>query len=1434
MLTLPTLNALTTDLWDLNECRTSSRIGDIVELEFYQRVRPSRRPAFLRARQNHASEASNRTVPALENTTVDEIVQPLPASPSSDSSHTSHSLDAKRDGDNKFAPSSSHQNDEAAREFAQRAQEEEELYTFWQSKVGWSFKPWLRKRDAPPKYDESLVKVLHRQGATRFWLNGLGHLVSMTLDVTSPLVTQGLLRYLTASYAHARDPLNAPDPGPASVGWGYAIGLWAMMLVSAFARNLGIWLGQSQGVEIRSAVISLIYRKSLRLSAKARLEYTPGKLTTLISSDAFRLEQFVMFVHLAWVIPIVLVLAVALLIKTLGVAALVSVAVLIIGIPVQAWLLRGFIMARRAQMKNTDVRANMVQEILAGIKLVLLYNWRDVMAERVGSVRRRELVALRRFALYTAFTFLSVHFVPTIATALGFVTYALLKGGNLDPATIFAAFQLLNALRIPLLLLPLAAGAAGDAYVALKRISALLVAEEIEGVDTFLATSPLSGGSAGNNGVHIKGDFQWELAAGEASGAAPAAAPLANKDQGAAPAAKKSKAELKAEAKAKKAKEQQEKTRQLRLRKQAEQGLPVDERDGLPPSAADTEERPFGLHGLDINIPSGAFVAIVGPVGSGKSSLLQAMLGDMRKSSSDAIVQHRGSTAYAAQAPWILNRSLRENVFVGSEDNNALFDVVVDACALAPDLELLPGGEKCQIGEKGVNLSGGQKARVSLARAMAKCVSQPGSILLADDPFAAVDAHVGDHILHKCFLGPHLRNVTRIVATHQLHVLPHADSIIVLSKDGRVAEQGSYEQLMQGGALSELVKEYGNTQETSSHKEEDEAEEESTVKPKSANSAVQDMMQDEERAIGAVGWQVYRDFILTSGSFSYFALLAVVLILMQATSVGTTLILGFWTSDTIPHFGMKEYIGLYLGLGMSTGVFTFLSSFGTAIACFFASLRLFRNAFDGALQSPLRWFERTPSGRIQSRLTKDVDVVDLRISDRLFSFASAGLGIFGTFALVTYAFPWLGLMFPPLFVLFWATQSFYRRSSREAKRVEALLRSHAYAIFGETFGHGVQTIRAFRQESTFIAQTNRRLDDTSRAGLVSNALSAWLATRLDILATLIVLGLGIFAMAEKNKTAPGVTGAALTYSVAIVTSLSQLVELLAELERNFISVQRLQHYATLEKEGEFIGKADPEPSWPSSGRLDFDNVQMRYADELPMVLKGVSFSVAGGERVGVVGRTGAGKSSLFAALMRTTEISSGKIAVDGVDTSSVGLNRLRDGISVVPQDAFLFTGTLRENLDPGNQVADVDLHAALRTVGLTAEGEDAGRFKLESNCRDDTFSAGERQLIALARALARPGKVLILDEATAQLDIATDTKVQKAIRKARGTLLIIAHRLNTIAFCDKIIVMDGGKVIEQGNPLELFDLENGAFRSMCMSASLTRAQIEKSQGQESE
>ncbi|GAM21228.1 hypothetical protein SAMD00019534_044030 [Acytostelium subglobosum LB1] len=832
------------------------------------------------------------------------------------------------------------------------------------------------------------------------------------------------------------------------------------------------------------------------------------------------------------------------------------------------------------------------------------------------------------------------------------------------------------------------------------------------------------------------------------------------------------------------------------------------------------KEESFKLNNINLNVTGKSLTVVVGSVGSGKSSLIQAVLGEMERTAGSQHV--KGKIAYVAQQAWIINASLKDNIVFGSPYDEERYNRVIEVCALQRDIELFPQGDNVEIGERGVNLSGGQKQRVSIARA----VYNDADIYILDDPLSAVDAHVGKHLFHKCINGM-LKEKTVILAANQLQYLPFADEVLVIT-DGTITERGTYHQIMESKqTFSKQLEDYGiEEMSSSSDSGEDGVEEEIIIEEKTKPKEKVELkntdgtlVQQEEREEGSVSVWMYIKYF-TAGGGAFFTACFTLFLLDIGSSTVLNWWLSKWSNDTqyakftgkTPSLTNDQYLYIYIGIGLFSIIMSGLRNFAYFTYTVKAGQALHDQLFTSLLRAPMWFFDTTPLGRILNRFTRDLDGVDNLIAAALSQYIVFFLFVLATIIIIAIVIPFLLVPMAPIVVLFYILQSFYRHTSRELQRLESISRSPIFAHFSETL-NGVATIRAYKTQDRNIAHNHKLLDANNQAYLTLQAMQQWLGLRLDLLGNLIIFFTALFITIDKKTVDIGSVGLALSYALSITTNLNRATLQAADTETKMNSVERIVHYIKGPVEAQqIIKESRPAADWPQHGAITFDNLVMRYREGLDPVLKGISCEIKPKEKIGIVGRTGAGKSSIVLALFRLIEASEGRILIDGKDISSYGLKDLRRNLSIIPQDPVLFSGTLRDNLDPFNESTDEELWDLLENIQLhaTVKNLDGGLLcKVTEN--GENWSVGQRQLICLGRALLRKPKILVLDEATASVDSNTDALIQQTVRAKFSdcTILTIAHRLNTIMDSNRIMVLDAGRISEFDTPHNLLQNTDG-------------------------
>ncbi|KAI8057978.1 ABC metal ion transporter [Syncephalis plumigaleata] len=1278
----------------------------------------------------------------------------------------------------------------------------------------WPVSRNIRARFVSMKFDENWSYYLSKERPTlamslfttfspKILLGGLMKLIHDILAFAQPWLLSYLMSFI-GSY-------NTDNPQPAYYGFFISGTMFFASLVQTCVLQQYFLHMQTTGINIRTALCTAIYRKALRLSNASRQKYTTGEIVNMMSVDAQRCNDVCNMMHLLWSSPLQIVFALTSLYLTLGWSAFTGVAVMILSIPANAKIAGYLRRLQMQQMKNKDQRVKLMDEILNGIKVIKLYAWEMPFLKKIRSIRNdRELTTLKQYGIGSAHLSFVSNIGPVLVSLFTFGVYALLDNqshGPLNANLIFVSLSLFNLLGFPLAVFPQVVTFAVEASVAMERIYNFFMSEELD--ITAVKRTPL----------HAQPD---------GSG----------------------------------------------LRKREPNIIAV--RDAS--FAWDNSPNSETLSNISFSCDRGTLLAVVGRVGAGKSSLVSALLGDMVKLHGH--VELKGTVAYAPQQPWIMNATLRENILFGHEYDEAFYQQTIEACALTADFAMLPGGDQTEIGEKGINLSGGQKARVSLARA----VYAMADIYLLDDTLSAVDSHVGRHIFDKV-IGPNgmLRNRARLFVTHALQYIHEADQVMML-RDGNIVELDSFDNLMgQKGELFTLVTEFVKQEEQASTEN---TTEEIDIELEMINGSLKDrlsrsfgghsltsdtepemprhalrktstrdtqismrrgsvasvesrgairqgqstganaLMTVEEAAKGRVNARVYWTYF-KSCSYNNIALYLVLALMVQSGTIMSSVWLKYWSeyNEKRPdNHDAFYFLKVYATIGLTTSMLLWIQQLIIYILCAYRSAKVTHEIC--YWQSPMSFFDTTPLGRILNRFSKDQVTVDESLPRTFTSFIRTLLQVIGVLGIITYSSPGFVLIIVPLLILYLYVQQYYLETSRELKRLDSISRSPVYAHFQETLG-GVTTIRAYQQVKRFAQENRWRIDENLRAYYMWISLNRWLAVRLEFVGSIVILSASMLAVVSTVTTGnmnSSLAGLAVTNALYITQSLNWSVRMFCEIETNIVSMERLQEYSELPSEApEVIEGHRPSHIWPERGAIKFDNYQTRYREGLELVLRGISFDVKPREKIGIVGRTGAGKSSLTLSLFRLIEAAGGSITIDGLNIAQIGLYDLRSRLTIIPQDPVLFAGTVRDNLDPFETHEDIEIWNVLRSAHLKDHISGLeGKLNAPVVQGGENFSVGQRQLICLARALLRRSSILVLDEATAAIDVETDKAIQETIRREfkNCTILTIAHRINTVMDSDRILVLEGGQVAEYSSPTELIKKGDSIFYGLAKEAGL--------------
>nr|QNH67946.1 ATP-binding cassette transporter subfamily C member 1 X7 [Brachionus plicatilis] len=1121
------------------------------------------------------------------------------------------------------------------------------------------------------------------------------------------------------------------------------------------------------GNRMKIGLMTVIYKKSLRLSPSARKSTTVGEMTNLITTNTYTFESCVY--HLIGIVstPLQIFISTWMLYKFLGYATFFGLASMLIFLPLNAFFAKKSKKIRREKYKIQDSRIKMMNEILSGIRVIKFYGWEVSFEKIVKKLRTNELANLIKAALLSTLSGFTWSCAPFVVAAVSFLVYILIDpNNNLDPNTAFVSLTLFNMLRFPLNFLPYIIQGLVQLNVSMTRIRKFLLKDEIKSED-------ISHNDLDDIAVQVdNASFSWD------------------------------------------------------------------------------KNEPL-LKNLNLNVYKGELVAIIGKVGSGKSSLLSGLLNEMHLVNGK--LNLNGSTAYVSQQAWIQNASIKKNILFNLSCNEEFYEKILEACCLLPDLEILPSGDNTEIGEKGINLSGGQKQRISLARA----IYSNADIFMLDDPLSAVDSHVGKQIFNKV-IGPAglLKDKTRLFVTNSLNYLNQCDRIIMF-ENGSIVEMGTFNDLQtKNGKFIEFLKSFNDIKEASQDFIKSfgpSAEKKESLETKEVTR--DDKLKKEDKVVSKIGEKLIEKEKIQSGNVKISVVLeylkacrlwlSAIFIIMYILSVGCDMASSFWLSDwsnkadqeksnalnaTISRDETTKFfrLGIYASLGFSKSFISLLANMLFVGMYIKASKSLHEKLLQSVLKGNLRFFETTPIGRIVNRFTKDIEATEDSIPYSIKSLIECSLSLLSTVTIISTSTPLFLVALLPISIFYIFVQRYFVPSNRQLKRMQAATKSPIFSHFSECQA-GVSTIRAYNAQNRCIKIMQENIDEHLVHYYCNTVSNRWLALRLEIIGNVITILAAFFAITSRSSLSAGVAGLSISISLSISSNLNWFVRTVSEFEANITSVERIIEYFQIKHEPEWTTENKPEKNWPQNGNIIFNNYSVKYREELDWVLKKLNFSIFPGEKIGIVGRTGAGKSSLTLGLFRMVDFYSGDIVIDEVDIEKIGLHDLRHKLTIIPQESVIFSGTIRMNLDPFEIYSDEELWKALELAHLKdyIQGLDK---QLDHECSEDgsNLSVGQKQLVCLARALLRKTKILILDEATASVDHNTDELIQQTIRTQFSdcTVLTIAHRLNTIMDYSRILVLDNGRVVEFDSPKNLISNPNSLFHSMAYHAGLINKNFE--------
>ena len=1152
--------------------------------------------------------------------------------------------------------------------------------------------------------------------------------------------------------------------------------------IAEIIRNIG----NKSSVELNC----LVYNKLLILSPYVDIK--SGQIYNLIQSDSLKVAKLIGVLSNLLSIPFLIVMYNYLLFKYLGIAFIFGFIVMIIFFIVNIYYRKQFSLYLKLHINKSDLRMKITTETFNNLKVIKLYGWDDIFLNRIEKARKEEIDALNKRYIITQISQTLLWLAPIAMSVSSIGAYQFLNE-TFKIEDIFTCIGIFISIQNPMKNIPVTIDIILESLVSLGRIEKFLSEPEIN-YDNIIYDEKISN----EQGIAIKienGTFSW----GEKR-------------------LKSIKSNLKKNIKPQKIYKSIELSEINKEEKKSE-NKPLFEKDIIKDKnyVAATPSEQLILKDINLEVKKGEFICIIGEIGSGKSSLIHAILNNMiclTPRSSKIIIN--GKLSYVSQESWIQNTTIKNNILFNSEYSIEKYEKILELCELKHDLNILEGGDLTEIGEKGVNLSGGQKTRIALARAM----YSDGDIFILDDPISSLDANTGKNIMMNCIID-YLKNKTRVLVTHALQYTKYSDRIIYM-KNGEIKWEGVYSELIKQQFYETILNQVKN--------ELHENERETKIKivnthsdsdTKSISSSdnrfkhIKRLTKDEKKVEGKIDKKVFFTYFKYIGGIPLQIKLILTLIIWQSLKVGSDIWLGYWSENQNKNTNTKNFL-FYSFLALGSSIFNYIRTYIITKGSLKCSIRLHKEMITNLIYAPINLFHDTiPKGQIFNRLSKDLPTVDTFTMYWFMTFTSFGSSFLGA-VIICSIYQSYCLIFVPFFIssCFYLSR-FYINCSIELSRIEGILNSPILNLINETIP-GTTIIRAYHLENKFNFSFQERIDEYFKVLFYLNGTYQWYLMMLNFISFLFLVVLLIFSLIHKELYSAKIIGIILSYSIIFQSDIIEFLSSFSNFENTMTKMERSLLYTHLINEKPQYSEND-NINWPTKGEIEFIDYSTRYRPDTEIILKNLSFKIEGSKKIGIVGRTGSGKSTMAICLFRILEALNGKILIDGIDISTLGLKKIRNNLTILPQDSTIVEGTLRYNIDPVGNYDDNTIEDVMKKIGFyyIIENNSNGLEQRVSE-NGNNLSIGEKQMICITRAILRKSKIIVMDEATSSIDYQTEETILKAIDNylKGSTIITIAHRIKTIINYDKILVLDNGTIIEYDTPQNLLNNKNSEFYSL--------------------